>query len=66
MSDETGTPTTPAPELKKRDPTLLILLIILVLIIVCCVCVAAGAWILWENGDEWFGPLISDLIQRFG
>jgi hypothetical protein len=60
MDQNYGTPYPPieepyAPPPKKRNMTLII--IVVVLIVLCCCCSTGGlsSWLLWENGDEWFG-----------
>jgi hypothetical protein len=49
------------PSGEKKDNTLwIIIAVVVVVLCCCCLVVGGGAWLLWTNGDEWFG-LVSEL-----
>jgi hypothetical protein len=44
------------PAGEKKDNTLwIIIAVVLVVLCCCCLLVGYGGWLLWTNGDEWFG-----------
>jgi len=53
--DETNTPDEyEAPSEKKGNKTMIIVIVVAVVLCCCCAVSAAGAWYLWESGDELF------------
>jgi hypothetical protein len=49
------TPFTPAPEEPKKSNTTLIIAVVAA-VLLCCCCIGAG--ILWQYGDQIFGPFL--------
>lgn len=44
------------PNGEKKDNTLwIVIAVVLVVLCCCCLVVGGGIWLLWTNGDEWFG-----------
>lgn len=50
---------------EKPDRRLwIILAVVLVVVCCCCLVLGVGGWMLWENGDDWFG-LIAPVVNQF-
>ena len=58
MTDDNGTHLPPVAEPKKRNNTAIIIVVILAVLILCCCCIAVSIWLLWVNGDQWFGSYL--------
>jgi hypothetical protein len=52
----------PPLEEPKKNNTVLIIVIVLVALLLCCCCIVVAGWLLYTNGDQWFG-LTSQLFN---
>lgn len=62
MSEENNPTLSLTEDTKKRNTILIVVLVVIAIIFLGCCCVGVGLWVLWENGDEWFGRYLSYLL----